>query len=96
MRGWKAVAFDQFVRYCKYYGVKLDQCDGNRCNDPHTKFVRCSQSICLPWRKLGRADIKVSKITANNTQSKKCHHRTLIKDNPVVGAKSCLNCGEQV
>ena len=67
MRGWKAISFKQFATYCRYASLK----DGNwvytACNDPNTHYSRCSACICLPWRKLGRADIKVSKITKHNS-----------------------------
>jgi hypothetical protein len=71
MRGWKVISFEQFSAMC----------NDKDCGDYETFCLRdtpdacgwinhCSAAFCPLWRKIGRADIKVEKITAHNTQSK--------------------------
>lgn len=65
MRGYKVISFEQFKKLCGKYKHTLSSkciCD-NQLN--HYSGCDCCASFCFEWRKLGRADIKVSKITAN-------------------------------
>lgn len=65
MRGWKAINFEQFSAQCKYVTKKILGSKYAMCCDKTQSMCFCCVD-CRYWRKLGRADIKVSKITANN------------------------------
>lgn len=68
MRGWKAISFEQFKEACENHmwdnKKNFDVC---RRGFEASNHLQCCATLCLMWSKLGRADIKVSKITANNS-----------------------------
>ena len=63
MRGWKAISFDQFKSLCMFRQPDEAPNGLDACFDDRTSFGSCSACICVKWRKLGRADIMVEKIT---------------------------------
>jgi len=66
MRGWKPINFNEFRDLCGQwkYNCRAEQRCGNENNFYTGAF--CSASSCSFWRKLGRANITVSKITTHN------------------------------
>lgn len=72
MRGYKVISFEQFKQLCGKY--KFTLLDKQICDDQmnHYSGCDCCASFCFKWRKLSRADIKVSKITKHNSESKPC------------------------
>lgn len=74
MRGWKPISIVQIQGICKFNTYDKAMYNGLRCEDIGNYCFGhlCAPSICTRWRKLGSADIKVSKITANNKQITPC------------------------
>lgn len=67
MRGWKPIAFKTFKDVCEeYQWSSTNNFDVCYSVFENSKGLECCASFCSKWRKLGRADIKVSKITEHN------------------------------
>lgn len=72
MRGWKAVSFKQFSWMCSACDIGEDGIRRCYYSDYNKNGAVCANSTCPRWRKIGRADIKVVKITSTNKESTKC------------------------
>jgi hypothetical protein len=67
MRGLKPITFDQFSELCgKSDTGEFEVFCGIDKPDAVGWVCLCQASSCPKWRKLGRADIKVVKITARS------------------------------
>ena len=65
MRGWKAISFKQYSELCKFrQAIHFEK--GFCSNDGTYSGCECCATFCRQWRKLGRADIKVIKISIPN------------------------------
>jgi hypothetical protein len=82
MRGWKAVNFDQFHIVCDEW--KRVAVGKLICNSESNSYAGCDccPTFCHKWRKLGRAGIRVVKVTAHNKPSA-----------AVVKHSVCMSCG---
>jgi hypothetical protein len=67
MRGWKPIDLDDFESICKFRSEQIQDTGYYCCGDKSQSGYFCIVTECRRWRKLGRADIKVSKITKHNS-----------------------------